>query len=124
MELKLDRKQKCDDRMIGAFYDQNSKFTYYSLELDEAHAIPAERYKLEFHWSHKRQAMSIFVMDVPGFTAIEIHIGNYPSDTHGCILLGKTYDPTNKTLINSELAVSEFYEWFVLQKDDVWLSIQ
>jgi len=123
MEITLERKQKFDDRMIGAFYDQNGKFTYYTLELDEAHAIPTGRYKLEFHWSHKRQAMSIFVMDVPGRDAIEIHIANYPSDIHGCIGLGKSFDAPDKTLIQSELAVSEFYEWFALQKEDVFLNI-
>ena len=31
----------------------------------------------------------VFVLDgVPGHTFIEIHIGNYNKDSHGCILLG------------------------------------
>jgi hypothetical protein len=31
----------------------------------------------------------ICVEDVPGFTAIECHPGNFPKDTHGCTLVGQ-----------------------------------
>lgn len=32
----------------------------------------------------------IELLHVPGHTHIEIHIGNYPTDSHGCFLPGKT----------------------------------
>ena len=123
MEVALERKQKFDDRMIGAFYDQNGKFTYYTLELDEAHAIPTGRYKLELHWSPERQGLVVFVMNVPDRDAIEIHVGNSPLDSRGCILLGKSFDPVSKRLVSSILAVQSFYEWFAIQKEDVFLNI-
>ena len=35
----------------------------------------------------------IVVGNVPGFTAIEVHPGNFPKDTHGCCLVGETKGP-------------------------------
>lgn len=32
----------------------------------------------------------IELLRVPGHTHIEIHVGNYPGDSHGCFLPGKT----------------------------------
>lgn len=32
----------------------------------------------------------VCVLNVPGFTGIEIHPGNFPSNTRGCTLVGKT----------------------------------
>lgn len=32
----------------------------------------------------------ICIKNVPGFTAIECHPGNFPKDTHGCTLVGRS----------------------------------
>lgn len=40
---------------------------------------------------------------------ILIHIGNYPQDTEGCLLLGKG-DNRNGTISQSTLAVKQFYD--------------
>lgn len=50
-----------------------------------ASRIPPGRYvgRMRTHTSRVLQ-----IDDVPGREGILIHVGNYPSDTHGCILVG------------------------------------
>lgn len=52
-------------------------------------AIPAGRYQLTIRWSSKFKKAVPHVESVPGFTNIEIHIGNFPYDTDGCTLVGQ-----------------------------------
>jgi Family of unknown function (DUF5675) len=56
--------------------------------------IPAGTFPLTIQWSPKFQRQVPHVNDVPGRTAIEIHIGNFPDNTDGCTLVGVDYgDP-------------------------------
>lgn len=55
-------------------------------------AIPTGRYKIEMLWSTKFKMDTPHIQEVPGRTFIEIHPGNFPNDTLGCILLGNTVD--------------------------------
>jgi Family of unknown function (DUF5675) len=52
-------------------------------------AIPPGRYKVEMLPSARFRTCTPHVLAVPGFDAIEIHVGNYPRDTEGCTLVGK-----------------------------------
>ncbi len=64
-------------------------------------AIPAGVYRLELRtdggmtqryaarYPHMHRGM-IWLREVPMFEWIYIHVGNYPSDTNGCILVGTT----------------------------------
>lgn len=51
-------------------------------------AIPVGRYKVTWAWSTKHGAEVPWLERVPGFQAIEIHVGNRPEDTEGCQLVG------------------------------------
>ena len=42
---------------------------------------------------------------------IMIHIGNAPSDTEGCILLGQNFSSTKGLINSSRSAITEFYKY-------------
>jgi Family of unknown function (DUF5675) len=139
VEFTLNRKEFYSDRTIGGFYDDTGKFRWYTLEdLDRKleaggvkvfgeTAIPRGRYHVRYFYSSKRHAMVPVLLNVPQFTGVEIHLGNKPEDTEGCILIGDTYDAPNKQILASDQACSEFYpyllEKIIESKDDCWLTI-
>ena len=49
---------------------------------------PPEGYEVAWKWSQKHGADVPWLLNVPGFQAIEIHAGNRPADTLGCQLPG------------------------------------
>jgi hypothetical protein len=53
-------------------------------------AIPEGIYPLDIRFSPKHGRDVPHVENVPGFSEIELHIGNFPRDTEGCCLLGLT----------------------------------
>jgi hypothetical protein len=52
--------------------------------------IPAGRYRISLYLSPSRRYVVALLHDVPGRKEIEIHIGNWPKDTKGCLLPGRT----------------------------------
>ena len=56
-------------------------------------AIPEGTYPLTIRWSEHFQRHVPHVENVPGFTAVEQHIGNYPRDTDACTLVGLVRGP-------------------------------
>ncbi len=55
-------------------------------------AIPPGRYAVTIAFSPRFQRNMPLLAGVPGRSGIEIHTGDFPHNTEGCILLGK-YDP-------------------------------
>lgn len=79
--------------------------------------IPVGRYKCIWHNSPKF-GWTYLVTGTEPRTQILFHVGNYPKDTWGCILLGKTR--TLNYVWNSRQALQEFFmemarEPFVLE---------
>lgn len=54
-------------------------------------AIPPGEYRVQFSWSNKFKGQMPYLMDVPNFSGVMIHVGNYARDTQGCILVGDSY---------------------------------
>lgn len=69
---------------------QFSGFTLEPPKRDEKpRAIPLGTYDVTIRYSPKHGRLIPHVENVPGFEDIEIHIGNWPSDTLGCLLIGQ-----------------------------------
>jgi len=77
-------------------------------------AIPAGTYEVTIRWSEKHKRNVPHVEKVPGFEEIEIHVGNYPRDTEGCLLVGETMG--EDYVGNSHGAFEMFYAKLL----DVW----
>jgi hypothetical protein len=137
--FRLHRTELLDDRTVGRWYDEVGIFKWWTLEDKDRNleaggvkvygqtAIPRGTYQVVLAWSPKRKGLVPLLVGVPQFVGIEIHIGNRPEDTEGCILLGRKYDESSHQVIESELACSEFYPWLlgkiVDSRNDVWLTV-
>lgn len=108
MELRLLRIVKQKNSIIGLLL-LNGKFIMYTLE-DEIRtekiygktAIPSGVYEVKILWSNKRGRFVPWILNVPNFSSIQMHIGNTEAETEGCILLGRDYN--NFGLIESKKA--------------------
>ena len=54
------------------------------------YCIPAGTYRVTLELSPRFEMVTPHLQDVPGFTEIEIHPGNFPADTEGCTLVGQS----------------------------------
>ncbi len=140
-DLELRRQEKYPDRTIGGLYLPDSGiFKYYTLEDTDRElenggakipgqtAIPRGRYRITLDWSPKRNALVPYLRDVLQFTAIQIHGGNRPEDTEGCILIGRKYNAPKHEIYESILAIQEFYVWLFRKlletNDNLWINVE
>lgn len=71
-------------------------------------AIPYGTYKVEVYPSPKFGRLMPLLMDIPGRSNIEMHWGNTPENTDGCILLGNTM-PGQNFIGNSRQTFDDFW---------------
>jgi hypothetical protein len=60
-------------------------------------AIPYGRYTVVMSYSNRFKMVTPELLNVPDYTAVRIHAGNFPADTEGCLLVGQIWD-TNQVL--------------------------
>ena len=95
MNITVERKWFTANSTVGEM-SLNGAFFCYTLEprADQSqgkpYCIPAGQYSVTLQMSARFQMITPHVMNVPGFSEIEIHPGNYPKDTEGCCLVGST----------------------------------
>ncbi len=93
----LHRVTQTDQVTLGRIEDDERRQVCVTLELpwrDNAHnlsCVPPGQYVAYRRWSPKRDCEVFQLKDVPGRDNIELHVGNFPGDTDGCILLGSNY---------------------------------
>lgn len=94
MKLSVIRDRYTDKSTVG-MADIDGVFQCYTLE-PACHAehpcIPAGTYKAKKGDSAHFGYTVILVLDVPKRTDIEWHVGNFPSSTKGCTVVGQTRD--------------------------------
>lgn len=88
-------------------------------------AIPYGRYKVIINMSTRFKRFLPLLIDVPGFTGIRIHIGNWSKDTDGCILPGTTrlVDGVGK----SAQAFTKLYAQMLNaqhRNDEMWITVR
>jgi hypothetical protein len=72
--------------------------------------VPSGEYVCQRRFSPKFQYDVFEIMNVPGCTYIEIHVGNFATDSDGCILLGQALNDQSGVLMitNSKAAFAKF----------------
>lgn len=82
------------DRTLGVMEIEGSHFATLEpprKKEGKPRAIPFGSYQAETFISKKAKGKTFKLKKVPDFSDVLIHIGNYPWDTTGCILIGMEF---------------------------------
>lgn len=123
MNLKLERFRNDGDCVIGKLY-ADGKFEAFTLEplLDNKVAIPVGKYRVTLEHSPRLGFVTPRLHKVPQHEGILIHSGNYPKDSLGCILVGKTEG--HSFVGSSRLAFYALMDKLQQQKDEMYIEIE
>lgn len=126
MDILVNRTVRTGNSTIGDFSVNGTFFSYCleptdrglnsemtlaeiaAIKVPDHTCIPIGTYGVVAYFSPKRGYKVPLLVNVPGFSAVEIHIGNYPADTDACLLLGSTKDVD--FIGNSRHTVDSFYQ--------------
>jgi hypothetical protein len=130
--IELNRLVETDESIIGEFITDG--FKSFSLEPSRNHpvhvghpCVAAGTYAVTGSHSEHLGYYTPELQNVPNRTNIRIHIGNYPKDSLGCILLGKLYSATLPNVVRtSEKAFDSFMQLFnaaIARKEEIKIII-
>lgn len=126
MRIKVIRHTFLKDRTIGTMYINDLRFCetledvdrglHQEMELDAIKkikvygetAIPYGTYNLKMVYSPKYKKKMPLLENIPGYSGVLIHIGNYPKDSKGCLLVGMSVEKGN--LVSSTIAFNALME--------------
>jgi hypothetical protein len=107
MELLVNRTTRTANSTIGEFFINGNFFSYcleptdrgltssmsieeiQEIKIPDKTCIPTGRYQVTKYYSNKNQRDVPLINKVPDYQYVEIHHGNFPGDTDGCLLLGE-----------------------------------
>ena len=79
----------------------------YGIVYQESPTKLTQKYRAKYSWFNKH----LMLKDVPGYQSVYIHIGNYPRNTDGCLLINNiAYANDSKMLGQSTDAYRKFYQ--------------
>ena len=91
-------------------------------------AIPAGRYQIVMYDSPHNGCRVPLLLHVPGFSMVEIHIGNKPADTKACILVGDDQTTLRDAWIGKSRVAFEHLvpkiEAAIKRNEQVWITVQ
>lgn len=94
MDLILTRTNISSACTMGRLSIAGTDFSVCTLEppkqLEKPRAIPDGTYRIILNESPRLAYITPLLLDVPDFSDVRMHIGNYPQDTEGCILVGES----------------------------------
>jgi len=116
LPLSLIRIEQNDYATFGLLQDAEHKKICVTLEppwknnQHKISCIPAGTYTAKRRNSVKHHGIVFGIEGVPDRSDIEIHIGNFPHDTEGCVLLGEKYGTLDeeKCVLESGTAFKRF----------------
>lgn len=114
MNLTVQRRLYSQRSTIGSLA-VNGEFFCFTLEPPKRsddikpRAIPVGTYDVGITFSSKHKCMVPYVSNVPGFEGIEIHPGNKPEDTLGCLLVGFIRGPADDWIGDSRDAFGKLF---------------
>ena len=130
MKLLLIRKKFLEDRTLGELFTPDGYFcdTMEPHRIDWTKekkvkgktAIPEGRYQVKLAWSQKRGRVVPWLEKVPHFTGIQIHTGNVPTNTSGCILVG---DGERNILVNSNFCFNQLMKKLKETKEAIYITV-
>ncbi|HET9742529.1 MAG TPA: DUF5675 family protein [Terriglobales bacterium] len=98
LEIEIDRKQSFSNSLAGDLF-VNGLYICRTLELawwwneNDLSCVPPGNYSA-FIRTDKKDGWRIQLSGVPGSrTGVQIHIGNYPKEIKGCVLVGEYCTP-------------------------------
>lgn len=117
--LSLVRKWRFDDCTIGVMHIDGVKecFTLEDavrppgIKIMKRTAIPPGKYPVRVTWSPRFRRYLPILDNVPDFLGVRLHAGNLPSQTDGCILVGRKLG--NRRILESALALERLYKRIV-----------
>jgi len=123
VELKLVRRWFTEKTTIGEIGAEERKLCFILEDKYRAPGepkvpgktcIPCGRYEIRLTWSPRFGRDMPQVCDVPGFTGIRIHPGNFERDTDGCLLPGfdRGQDVVLRSVLATEALEKQLREWW------------
>jgi hypothetical protein len=128
VNLQLQRTDFTDNSTIGAL-SIDGEFECFTLEdpvrkekIKGITAIPAGTYQVAITFSPRFQKLLPLLLNVPNFEGVRIHVGNFPRDTKGCILVGETKE--TDMILESKVAFAALFEKLQVASDTEEIVIE